>query len=143
MHEPSFGALLLDVADGPDGRFDAFFLERSGHPVIVCRGPGDGRCPLLAGDGCAKFDAAHGIVFELDLDRPQHRAIVERYRTLSREDLPLRVVVRRDQYERYGEFLAGLEVWIDEPTVADLDGFAARVEAADRFAEPALAESVG
>ena len=30
-------------------------------------------CPLLAGKGCRDFEDAHGVMFELDLDRPQHR----------------------------------------------------------------------
>jgi hypothetical protein len=91
-------------------------------------------CPLLGGEGCSKFDAAHGIVFQLDLDRPQHRAIIKRYRDVARPDLPIRVVVGPDQADRYPELLGEFEVWTHEPTVAELDGFAARVEAADREA---------
>lgn len=128
------GVVLLDVTPGADASFDASFLERTGHPVVVCHGPAVAElCPLLGGEGCERFEAAHGIVFELDLDRPQHRAIVERYRKLSREDLPIRVVARPDQVERYREELAGVELWTHEPNVADLDGFAAEVEAADRL----------
>jgi hypothetical protein len=132
---PSRSVVLLDVAPG-EGAFDRSILERLGHPVDVCNGPDAGvLCPILGGTGCPKFDEAHGIVFELDLDRPQHRAIVRRYRELGRPDLPIRVVVRRDQQEQYAELLRDVEVWDHEPTVADLDGFASEVEAADRFAE--------
>jgi hypothetical protein len=127
------GVVLLDVSPGEGERFDRSFLERSGHPVLVCHGPGGGQCPLLGDDGCPKFEAAHGIVFELDLDHPQHRAIVERYRDLAREDLPIRVVARPEQAERYRELLGRVEVWSREPNVAELDGFAAEVEAADRY----------
>lgn len=133
MERSYAGVLLLDVSPGENEAFDASFLERTGHPVLVCHGPAVRElCPLVGGHGCPKFDAAHGIVFELNLDRPQHRAIVERYHALSREDLPIRVVVTLEQAERYRDVLAGVEVWTHEPTVADLDGFAAEVEAADR-----------
>lgn len=126
------GVVLLDVLAG-EGAFDASILERLGHPVVTCAGPDvKTLCPLLGGDGCPKFDQAHGIVFELDLDRPQRRAVVDRYRRLAREDLPIRVVVRPDQQRRYADLLATVQVWDHSPTVADLDGFAAQVEAADR-----------
>ena len=78
------------------------------------------------------FDAAHGILFELDLDRPQHRDILERYRALGGEELPIGVVVRPGQGERYADLLSRFQVWDHTPTVADLDGFASEVEAADR-----------
>ena len=126
------GVVLLDVLAG-DGEFDRTMLERLGHPVITCEGPEVHElCPLLGGTGCPKFEQAHGIVFELDLDRGQHRAIVARYAALARDDLPIRVVVRPDQRERYAALLREVQVWDHEPTVADLDGFAAQVEASDR-----------
>ena len=128
------GVVLLDVLEG-DGEFDRSILERLGHPVVTCGGPEAKRvCPLLGGEGCEKFDQAHGIVFELDLDRAQHRAIVRRYAELARPDLPIRVVVRPDQQERYADLLQGVQAWDHSPTVADLDGFAAQVEASDRYA---------
>ena len=126
------GVVLLDVLAG-EGDFDTSILERLGHPVVTCAGPEvKTLCPLLGGAGCEKFDQAHGIVFELDLDRPQHRAIVERYRDLSRDDMPIRVVVQPEQQRRYADLLGTVQVWDHRPTVADLDGFAAQVEAADR-----------
>lgn len=127
------GLVLLDVTPGEAEAFDTSFLERNGHPAIVCHGPAVKQlCPLLGGAGCPKFEAAHGIVFGLDLDRAQHRAIVKRYRALARPDLPIRVVVRPDQAERYRDLLAGVEVWAHEPNAADLDALASEVEAADR-----------
>ena len=134
MAEPREGAILVDLVD-EDSPFETSFLEKVGHPVVICHGPAEAAlCPLLAGEGCAKFEAAHGVVFELDLDRPQHRAIVERYRKLGGEDMPIKIVADADQVERYRDLLVDLEVWTKRPTAADLDGFAAEVEAADRFA---------
>ena len=126
------GVVLLDVLEG-EGEFDRSTLERMGHSVVTCGGPETERlCPLLGGEGCPKFDQAHGIVFELDLDRAQHRAVVRRYRELGRPDLPIRVVVRPDQQRRFASLLETVQVWDHTPTVADLDGFAAQVESADR-----------
>ncbi len=133
MEQPMHGVVLLDVSPGAGEAFERSFLEKVGHPALVCHGPHEGEvCPLLEGKGCADFEAAHGIVFELDLDRPQHLAIIGRYRELGREGLPIRVVATPEQAERYRDELAGVEVWTHEPTIADLDGFAAEVEAADR-----------
>ena len=125
--------ILVDIASGEE-EFDRSFLERTGHSVVVCHGPDHGTvCPILAGTGCDKVDEAHGIVFVLDLERPQHRAILHRYREVSRPDVPIRAVVRPGQRERYADQLEGVELWEHEPTVADLDGLAAEVEAADRL----------
>jgi hypothetical protein len=134
MEDTYEGVILLDIAEGEAEQFDQDLLERFGHPVIVCHGPAPGTgCPLLKGDGCQKFDDAHGIAFQLDLDRSQHRAILERYRDLARPEVPIRVQVTPEQAERYADFLEPFEVWTHEPNVADLDGLAAEVEAADRF----------
>lgn len=127
------GVVLLDVTPGDGETFETSFLEKVGHPALVCHGPHEGTlCPLLAGKGCADFEAAHGIVFELDLDTPQHRAILKRYQKLAGEGMPIRVVATTEQAALYPELLAGVEVWTHPPTAADLDGFAAEVEAADR-----------
>jgi hypothetical protein len=132
MEERTGGVVLLDVL-GDDAAFDTSILERLGHPVVACGGPEiKTLCPLLGGAGCPKFEQAHGIVFELDLDRPQHRAILQRYGELSRDDMPIRVVVDPEQQLRYASLLAQFDVWDHQPTVADLDGFAALVDAADR-----------
>jgi hypothetical protein len=132
MDDPQ-GVVLLDVSPGAAGEFDRDSLERMGHPVIVCHGPADKLCPLLGGQGCHKFEQAHGVVFKLDLGRAQHRAILRRYQQLARDDMPIRVLVPPTVAEGNADLLAGVEVWTHEPTVADLDGFAAEVEAADRL----------
>jgi hypothetical protein len=129
------GVILLDTTSAVDEVFDVSFLERNGHPVLVCHGPASGTgCPLLGREGCDLFGQAHGVLYQLDLDRPQHRAILKAYRD-RRPDLPIRLVVRPEQAERYGDLLAGFEVLVHDPTAADLDGFAAEVEANDRMGE--------
>lgn len=133
MAEPSGGMILIDVVDNTEGEFDASFFRRNGHRVAMCHGPEEAAlCPLLAGTGCEKVDGAHGIVFALDLDRPQHRAILKRYTEVTRDDVPIRTVVRPGQRERYADLLADVDVWEGDPSVAQLDGFAAEVEANDR-----------
>jgi hypothetical protein len=127
------GIVLLDVPPGHDGEFDRTTLEAMDHPVLVCHGPSEDECPLVSGRGCRKFHQAHGVVFKLDLGRPEHRRILQRYSQLAREGTPIRVLVGPDDEERYTELLRGVETWTHEPNVADLDGFAAEVEAADRL----------
>ena len=133
--EPIAGTILIDVSAGSDITTDRSFLERLGHPVRVCHGPEHGHlCPILAGTGCPLLDEAHGVIFELDLDRPQHRAILRRYREIVAEDVPIRAVTTADQQNRYAADLVGIEVWTRELSAGDLDGFAAEVESYDQIA---------
>ncbi len=123
--------ILFDVPGGGEPR-DHGFLEQLGHRVMVCPGPGEGKsCPILTGEGCELAENAHGIVFELDLDDPQHRAILTEYKESLRSDVPIRVVVRPEQVDRYPDQLKGLKVLTHDPVAGDLDALAAEVEAAD------------
>jgi hypothetical protein len=124
--------ILLDCSPDLDPTPLIWFLRRLNHPVAVCTGPGDDTvCPILEGKGCHKLSAAHGIIYHLDLDRPQHRDILREYRRRVPSDIPLRVVVQPGQDRKYAELLRGLPVWTHEPSPSELDGFAAMVEAAD------------
>ncbi len=124
--------VILDVTPG-DAAVDVEFLQRSGHPVLVCHGPHERQlCPILK-DRCEMVEQAHGVIFQLDLDRPMHRAILKRYQNVLADDVPIRAVIRPGQEERYAELLGGVQVWTSEPTLGELDGFAAEVEAADTF----------
>jgi hypothetical protein len=124
--------ILFDIPTG-ETPLDAKFLESLGHPVEVCHGPGDGVCPLVKGTGCPLAERAHGIVFELDLDLPKHRAILRKYKSFLPEDTPIRVAVKPGQESTYAELLRGLKVWAHTPVAGDLDAIAAEVEAADSF----------
>jgi hypothetical protein len=126
--------LILDVTPN-DEPIDKKLLERMGHPVQVCHGPEWGHvCSIVTGT-CPMVDAAHGIVFRLNLDRPVHRVILERYQEAVADDIPLAVVVAPGQEGKYADLLADVQVWIREPTIAELDGFAAQTEAADELRE--------
>jgi hypothetical protein len=123
--------ILFDIPEGVPS--DAEFLERLGHDVLVCHGPpAMTLCPILEGEGCPIVESAHGIVFQLNLDSSQHRAILARYKEVLREDVPIWVVARQEQATRYTDLLAGVKVLTHSPFVGDLDGLAAEVEAADR-----------
>lgn len=126
------GMILVDIPTGETT--DTEFLEALGHPVVVCHGP-DPKvlCPILSGDGCPLAENAHGIVFLLDLERPQHRAILRKYKEVLPDDVPIVVRVDLEQAQRYRELLKGIQVWTETPAIGDLDGFAAEVEAADQF----------
>ena len=132
--ETRLEGVILDVTPG-SAAFEEHFLESLGHPVLVCHGPEHRSCPLLDGEECELLEQAHGVVFQLDLDRPQHRFILDSYRAALGGDRPIGVLVRPGQEVRHAELLAVCRVWTQAPTAADLDGFAAQVEAADRFGE--------
>ena len=98
--------VLIDVEPGDAADFDRRFLERNGHPVVMCRGPDHASlCPILSKVGCPAVGDAHGIVFALDLDRPRHRAILARYCDVVRREVPIRVVVHPGRREKYRELL--------------------------------------
>ena len=124
------GGLILDVT-ATEGTPDKEFLQRLGHPVLVCHGPDWGRaCPIVK-QHCPKVESAHGVIFQLDLDRPQHRVILKRYQEILADDVPTVAVVQPGQEERYADLLGGIRVWTEAPTIAELDGFAPEVETAD------------
>jgi len=123
--------ILVDIPEGAS--IDTKLLEGLGHSVVVCHGPAHGTlCPILSGAGCTVAEGAHGVVFHLDLDRAQHRAILAKYKEQLREDVPIRVVTTPEQAVTYAPLLSGVQTWTKEPAAGDLDGFAAEVEAADR-----------
>jgi hypothetical protein len=130
---PDSGTVLLVVPEDAD-HFTASVLEKLEHRVITCHGPTRSQhCPLVHGQGCAWYNEAHGVVFALDLRRPEHVAIVRHYEDLADRlgrELPIRVIVPAgsDAPSRLGD----VPTWYGDPTVAQLDGFAALVEATDR-----------
>jgi hypothetical protein len=122
--------VLFDLPSGSRPT-DSDFLVRLGYEVKVCNGPGEGACPLVAGEGCPLAENARGVVFELDIDNPKHRAIVRRYKNALRDDMPIRVVVKPGQEHEYADLLRGVRVWTHEPVAGDLDALASEVQAAD------------
>ena len=119
--------VLVDC--GSDRTTQSTLLERLGHHVEVCPGPANATlCPILKGEFCEKVAAASGVIFDLDLDRAQHRAILAEYQEILGPDIPIRAVVRPEDVQKYAELLAGVQVWTHEPTASDIDGFAALVE---------------
>lgn len=131
METPPEGG-ILDVTPGDHEGFERKLLEGAGHPVDVCHGPGsDDYCPLVEEGVCEQVSRAHGIVFKLDLDRDYHRRILETYKANIPSGTPLAVSVEPGQEQTYADLLEGLYVWSHQPTSAELDGFAALVEAAD------------
>lgn len=129
MSEPSL--ILVDIPDGQ--QVDTGFLEGLGHSVAICHGPEPKHlCPILSGEGCEMAEGAHGVVFLLDLDRPQHRAILKQYKDVLREDVPIRVKVSFEQARKHADPLQGIHTWTEVPAAGDLDGFSAEVEAAEQ-----------
>ena len=121
--------ILFDIPEG--WPTDGDFLERLGHEVLVCHGPpAKTLCPIVKGEGCSLVEAAHGVVFQLDLDRPQNRAILARYKEILRDDVPIWVVVDPEHVTRYADLFAGGKVLTPPPVAGELDALAADVDAA-------------
>jgi len=120
--------VILDVNPDPDElEWEGDWLERQDVEVVTCRGPHAlGPCPLLVGKPCGKIERADGVLFQLSLDRQDHREILETYtRTL---DVPIRAVVSERDKVRYADLLAEVEVVVPPVGPASLDGFASEVE---------------
>jgi hypothetical protein len=120
--------VILDVNPEPEAlEWEQDFLStRLEVGVLGCCGPEtNGGCPLLNGQPCGKVEAADGILFQLDLDRPQHRAILLRY--IASVDVPIRVLVSEDQKERWAPLLRDVEVFTPPVGPAKLDAFVAEV----------------
>ena len=132
--------ILIDAPDAGSVSYAKEFLEKLGHSTMVCQGPNEGTvCPILRGDVCEMIDAAGGVVYEFDLDRPAHREILTKYKENLDEDTPIRVVVTPEHAAKYAELLEGVSVWSHEPSIGELDGFAARVEAAHQAHQASVA----
>jgi hypothetical protein len=125
--------MVLDVTPGDHEGFERHLLEGMGHRIEVCHGPEGHNCPLIEEGTCPLVEEAHGVVFKLDLDREYHRRILARYLTYLPEGTPIAVSVLPGQERTYADLLAGTYTWNHQPTTADLDGFAALIEAADRL----------
>ena len=124
--------ILIDAPDAGGVSYAKEFLERLGHATMVCQGPAEGTvCPILTGEGCEMVESAGGVVFELDLDRPHHREILAAYKETLDEETPVRVVVPPEQARQYADLLQGVPLWSEEPSIGQLDGFAAEVESVD------------
>jgi hypothetical protein len=107
-------------------------LERRGHHIVYCAGPPRATlCPILRNGFCEKLASASGVIFDLDLDRAQHRAILARYRQVLGPDIPIRIMVTPRQAVRYAKLLAPNQTWTGSPTGAEVDAFAAMLETID------------
>lgn len=121
---------ILEVNPHPEELdWDQEFLGRMEIPMLRCRGPhGPGKCPILQGKSCGKIEKADGILFQLDLDREDHREILRLY--IEMLDVPIRAVVSDEQQQRYAELLKDVEVVTPPVGPSMLDAFAAEVESA-------------
>jgi hypothetical protein len=119
---------ILDVnAVAEDSAWEEDFLKRLELHVLLCPGPeAKGACPILEGEVCPLVSRADGILFQLDLDREDHRTILARYAEML--DVPIRVVVTKEQAAKYADLLRDVEVMSPPVGPAGLDGFAAEVE---------------
>lgn len=120
--------VILDVNPDPEALdWEQDFLTRIETSVIGCCGPDRvGGCPLLEDKPCAKIEAADGVLFQLDLDRTEHRRLLAKYVRLL--DVPIRVVVSAEQQVRWARLLDLVEVFTPSIGPAKLDAFAAEVE---------------
>lgn len=122
---------ILDV--NPDHRArrrEVAFYENLEFPVEACCGPDtEGGCPLLRGEPCPKIETADGVIFQLDLDKADHRRLLAHYvQFFEGQGVPIRVVVTPEQKQKWAKLLSLVEVWTQPVSVSKLDGFASEVE---------------
>ncbi len=65
-------------------------------PILVCRGPHLGTCPLLERNGINGLVGDHGFVVELDFDIPDHRAFLGTLRAAISDETALVIFARVD-----------------------------------------------
>jgi hypothetical protein len=121
--------VILDVNPAPEElQWEQDWLQNSLEiPVVKCLGPhGPGKCPLLRGKPCGKIAKADGVLFQLDLDLEEHRELLGLY--AEQLDIPIRVVVSKEQRIRYADLLSDVEVVTPPVGPATLDAFAAEVQ---------------
>lgn len=122
--------VLVDCVS--DHSWEAAQLERRGHHVVYCAGPPRGTlCPILRNGFCEKVAAASGVIFDLDLDRAQHRAILARYRQVLGPEIPIRIMVTPRQAARYAELLPPSQTWTGPPAETEVGAFLAILETID------------
>ena len=121
--------VILDVNPDPDDlAWEQDFLKRLDIPVHSCRGPKDpGGCPILRNERCMKIEGVDGVLFQLNLDRGDHREILGKY--LQILDVPIRVVVTPEQKERWAGLVGMVETFEAPVGPAKMDAFAAEVAA--------------
>jgi hypothetical protein len=121
-------SIILDVNPDPDAlQWEEDWLERQDVDVVRCGGPHTpGDCPLLEGKACGKIVKADGILFQLNLERSDHRQILKTYSETL--DIPVRAVVSEADRDRYRDLLAEVEVVTPPMGPAALDAFASEVE---------------
>lgn len=75
-------------------------LQAAGMDPIVCTGPTDhgGACPLLVGETCPVVADADAVVYDLDLDRDDDRAVL---RSLVHDHAGLPVITERSHAESH------------------------------------------
>lgn len=110
------GPVILNVNPDPELLdSDRGEIEAAGGHMIGCVGPDRAAgCPLLDEGPCSRFELAQAIILQLDLDNAAHRRVLSRYVTLA--NVPLRVIVSREEAERWATFLRHLAVEVSTPT---------------------------
>lgn len=132
--------MVLEVGATPDTSYRQA-LEDRGHVMTSCGGTNGGSCPLVERQGCNRAESAMGIVFRLDLDDDYNRRILNCYREDLGRDIPIQVIAKPGDEERYADDLVGTVVLTKDSDPA-LSDFSSRVALAD-MAREALSDLVG
>lgn len=118
--------VILDVNPDPEAlHWEDDWLGRQDVDVVTCSGPHEVECPLLQGKPCGKIAKVDGILFQLNLQRADHREILRTY--AENLDIPIRAVVSEGDKEEFADLLADVEVVTPPVGPSSLDGFAAEV----------------
>jgi hypothetical protein len=127
------GRVLVELAGRAMGTAVERTLEQQGYQVAVCGGPTSlhrGACPLVTAGTCPLVDGADVVVYALDVDDADDRAVLEAHRL--HPERPACVVVPPRLVERYRALLEGYEVVESPLTPGKLTDALGRITARGR-----------
>ena len=102
--------VVIESRDAASAAATAALLGVRGFDTVVCAGPGGANgCPLVAEGHCTLIEDADLAYFDLDLDDPGERAVLEHMR-VRYPSMPVVVEVPTSVARRYDTLLAGCRV---------------------------------
>lgn len=124
----SLKRILLIDTNARSIRSEREALTRLGVLFDTCEGPTvAGGCPLLRDERCSKLDKADGVIFQLNVDHPANRRLLDAY-IYHANDWGVPVCAVGTDGQSSVSAGDGLVTWIPHMLLDSLDAFATRVK---------------